>query len=284
MFLVNLGIFAKAWVARASAHPRGATGDTDPSDVLASLPFAPDRTPLDAAVLASLSHDLRTPLACILGSATALDDYGVVLDREARSDLVRVIREEAERLNRFVGNLMDMTRLEAGAIAPRLRAVDLASLVADVRARAARILIGHTIVLQVPPRLARPCVDPILFEQVLFNILENAAKYSAPGSEIRIRAWWDDARVRLSVSDEGPGVPAADVERVFDRFYRVRPLGCYRAGTGLGLAVCQGFVEAMGGSITASNRKDRSGAVFTVVLPIASDDTPADSRWGRGRD
>jgi two-component system, OmpR family, sensor histidine kinase KdpD len=111
----------------------------------------------------------------------------------------------------------------------------------------------------------------VLFEQVLFNLLDNAAKYAPPGSLIRVRARQDGPVVRLQVIDEGPGIPPADIDRIFDKFYRIRAADRQRAGTGLGLAVCRGFVEAMGGSIIAANRHDGHGAVFSITLPVAVD-------------
>jgi two-component system, OmpR family, sensor histidine kinase KdpD len=227
---------------------------------------------LRSALLTSLSHDLRTPLASILGSAMSLENYGSVLDEASRSELTRTIREEAERLNRFIANLLDMTRLEAGAIEPRIGSVDLAELVGSALERASRILGGHHIKLNLAPDLPLLNLDPVLFEQVLFNLLDNAAKYAPGGSEIGIRAWRGDGRVRLSISDQGGGIAPADLERIFDKFYRVHAQDSQRAGTGLGLAVCRGFVEAMGGTITAGNRNDRSGAVFTITLPAATEE------------
>jgi two-component system sensor histidine kinase KdpD len=284
MRLPSLASLARTWTARhrgaggrGTAHLRLVV----PAEPTLSTP-APN--PLSGTLLISLSHDLRTPLACILGSATTLDDFGASLDREAHGDLIRVIRVEAERLNRFLANLLDMTRLDAGAIQPRLRPVDLAPLVAETVERAARTLAAHRIVLQVPPRLVRVRLDPTLFEQLLFNVLENAAKFTPKGSEIRIRAWREDDRVRVSISDEGDGIPPADLDRIFDRFYRSRPTGGHRPGTGLGLAVCQGFVEAMGGTITAGNRRDRCGAVFTLVLPVAGEVVELGRRRGCGHD
>lgn len=280
----TLATLARTWMARARDH----AAETIARIGLGKAPKAAfviaSPTGLQSALLISLSHDLRTPLACILGSATTLDDFGEVLDREAHSDLVRVIREEAERLNRFLGNLLDMTRLDAGVIEPRLRPVDLACLVADTVDRASRTLVDHHVVLQVPPRLVRVGLDPVLFEQLLFNILDNAAMYAPAGSEIRIRAWRDEDRVRLAISDEGCGIAPADLDRVFDRFYRARPSDRQRAGTGLGLAVCQGLVEAMGGTIAAGNRKDRRGAVFTMILPLAGDESAFANTRGPAND
>ena len=226
---------------------------------------------LRSALLTSLSHDLRTPLASILGSATTLDNYGARLDEREMKELTGTIREEAERLNRFIANLLDMTRLESGAIAPRLAPVDLAELVGSALERTAKILSSHHVELDIPAELSMLELDPVLFEQVLFNILDNTAKYAPPGSLIRIAAREDHGGVRLAVGDEGSGIAPADLERIFDKFYRMQAQDRQRAGTGLGLAICRGFIEAMGGSIVAENRRDRPGAIFTLTLPVAAD-------------
>jgi two-component system sensor histidine kinase KdpD len=225
---------------------------------------------LRSALLTSLSHDLRTPLASILGSATTLDSYGSRLDEQARRELTGTIREEAERLNRFIANLLDMTRLESGAIEPRMGAVDLAELIGSALERATKILAAHRVELDIPADLPMLDLDPVLFEQVLFNLLDNAAKYAPSGSLIRIETREDRGRVRLAVIDEGSGIAPADLERVFDKFYRVHAQDRQRAGTGLGLAICRGFIEAMGGAIVAENRRDRPGAIFTLTLPMSA--------------
>jgi two-component system sensor histidine kinase KdpD len=224
---------------------------------------------LRAALLTSLSHDLRTPLAAILGAATSLADYEGALDAAARRDLLHTIEDEAERLNRFVANLLDMTRLESGAIALRREATDLGEVVGSALARAARVLGKHAVALHVEPGLPLLNLDPILLEQALFNLLDNAAKYAPAGSTVTIRAWREGPEIRLQVIDEGPGIPAEHLERVFDKFFRVHDGDRRRPGTGLGLAVCRGFVEALGGRIAAANRGDRAGAIFTIVLPVA---------------
>lgn len=224
---------------------------------------------LRSALLTSVSHDLRTPLASILGSATSLTSYGPMLDEEARRDLAATIQEEAERLNRFIANLLDMTRLESGAIRPRTSPVDLAELVGSALERAGKILAGHRVEVDLASDLPMLELDAVLFEQVLFNLLDNAAKYAPAGSRIDVTARRVNGQVRIVVQDEGDGIPRADVERIFDKFYRVHAQDRQRAGTGLGLAICRGFVEAMGGTVVAGNRTDRSGAVFTLTLPAA---------------
>jgi two-component system sensor histidine kinase KdpD len=223
---------------------------------------------LRAALLTSISHDLRTPLASILGTASSLRSFADKYDATEREELLATLQDEAERLNRFVGNLLDMTRLEAGAIDLRLDLVDIAEIVGAALERAGSVLAHHRIEVEIAPDLPMVRLDAILFEQVLFNLLDNAAKYAPPGSRVDLRARRDGDVVTIEVMDEGPGIPSGDLERVFDKFYRVQAQDRRRAGTGLGLAICRGFVEAQGGRIEAENRDDRSGAVLTVRIPV----------------
>ncbi len=223
---------------------------------------------LRSALLTSISHDLRTPLASILGSATSLKAYREHLDKKAQDELIATIQDEAERLNRFINNLLDMTRLESGAITPHSEATDLADVIGSALQRAAKVLAFHNVRVELSPDLPMPKVDAVLLEQVMFNLLDNAAKYSPVESKIRVAASADDRFVRIEVRDEGEGIPEGDIERIFDKFYRVHATDRRRAGTGLGLAICRGFIDAMGGTIAARNRSDRSGAIFTVTLPI----------------
>jgi two-component system, OmpR family, sensor histidine kinase KdpD len=223
---------------------------------------------LRSALLTSISHDLRTPLASILGAATSLTTQPEALDEAGKREMITTIQEEAERLNRFIGNLLDMTRLESGAVVPRSSMADLSEIVGSALERAARILDLHPVEVRLPPDLPMLKLDVVLFEQVLFNLLDNAAKYTPAGSLIRLQAQHEGEVVELRILDQGDGIPAADLDRIFDKFYRVLAADRRRAGTGLGLAICRGFVEAMGGTITAGNRADRPGAVFTLTLPV----------------
>ena len=134
--------------------------------------------------------------------------------------------------------------------------------------RAAKVLAGHRTQVVLEPNLPMLDLDEVLFEQVLFNLLDNASKYAPAGSLITIKAWQDRDHVVVQVLDEGPGIPPDDLERIFEKFYRAGGADRRRAGTGLGLAICRGFIEAMRGSITAANRTDRSGAIFTMMLPV----------------
>ena len=231
---------------------------------------------LRQALLTSISHDLRTPLASVLGAASTLRDLDAALAPEAKTDLLGTIIEESERLNRFIVNLLDMTRLEAGAVAPNLAPQDVAESVDTALRRVEKVLADHRVTVDMPPDLPTLRLDPVLFEQVLVNLLDNAAKYAPEGSTVTVRARRDGGRVRIEVLDEGDGLPEGDVERVFDKFYRVRKGDRVRAGTGLGLAISRGFVEAMGGTVTAANRRDRGGACFVVTLPIPARHAPED--------
>jgi two-component system sensor histidine kinase KdpD len=224
---------------------------------------------LRAAILTSLSHDLRTPLSGILGAAGALRDLSDVLSKGDKTELLDTIVEESERLNRFIANLLDMTRLEAGAISPNIAPHTLSELIGTTLARASKITSDHRIDLDLATDLPMVNVDAVLLEQALFNLIDNASKYAPAGSAIRIQGWRENDVVRLQVLDEGPGIPAGAIDRIFDRFYRVHKEDTVRAGTGLGLAVSRGFIEAMQGRIFAGNRSDRTGAVFTIALPLA---------------
>jgi two-component system sensor histidine kinase KdpD len=223
---------------------------------------------LRSALLTSISHDLRTPLASILGSASTLSGQYANLDEDGRTELLRTIQEEAERLNRFIANLLDMTRLESGAIEPNSDFVDLGDIVGSAIQRASSVLAKHEVHVEIPANLPMLKLDPVLFEQVVFNLLDNAGKYAPAGSRIELHASREGNIVRIVIADEGDGIPPNDLERVFDKFYRVQAGDRKRAGTGLGLAICRGFVEAMGGTIGASNRTDRRGALLTITMPV----------------
>ncbi|MBP1885793.1 sensor histidine kinase [Sinorhizobium mexicanum] len=226
---------------------------------------------LRSALLTSISHDLKTPLAAIMGAADTLRDYSASMPEDDRVDLLSTVVDESERLNRFITNLLDMTRIESGATQPNASSHYVGDIVGTALRRANKILACHRTLIDIPPDLPMLRLDPVLFEQVLFNLLDNAAKYAAPNSTIQIRGWADGSVVLLQVMDEGPGIPSGDLERVFDSFYRVEKRDHVRAGTGLGLSICRGFVEAMGGTISAGNRTDRSGAIFTIRMPIPAE-------------
>jgi two-component system sensor histidine kinase KdpD len=223
---------------------------------------------LRSALLTSISHDLKTPLAAVLGTAGTLRNLSAQLSEAQKADLLATIIDESERLNRFIANLLDMTRLESGAVVPNTALLDPGEVVGTALNRAAKILSGHRVEVDLAAALPMLWLDAVLFEQVLFNLFDNAAKYAPPETTIRIRGWQEGPSVCLQVIDEGGGIPPGDLERIFDKFYRVQKGDQVRAGTGLGLAISRGFVEALHGTITAANRADRSGAVFTIRLPV----------------
>ena len=223
---------------------------------------------LRSALLTSISHDLKTPLAAVLGAASTLREFSSGLTDTEKADLLATVIDESERLNRFIANLLDMTKLESGAIVPNTALQDLGEIVGSALRRASKILARHQIELELAAGLPMLELDAVLFEQALFNLLDNAAKYSPDGTIIRIRSWRDQDAVCLEVLDEGDGIPPADLEHIFDKFYRAEKGDRVRAGTGLGLAISRGFVEALQGQITAANRSDRAGAVFAIRLPV----------------
>ncbi len=220
------------------------------------------------ALLTSISHDLKTPLASVLGAASTIRDLDAGLTDAQKRDLLATVIDEFERLNRFIANLLDMTKLESGAIVPNAAPHDLGEIVGSALRRAGKILVHHDVSLELASDLPMLELDAVLFEQVLFNLLDNAAKYAPPDTTISVRARRDRAQIALEIMDEGNGIPPAELESVFDKFYRAQKGDHVRPGTGLGLAISRGFVEAMHGTITAANRADRSGAVITIRLPI----------------
>ncbi|KKB79338.1 histidine kinase [Devosia limi DSM 17137] len=225
---------------------------------------------LQTALLSSLSHDLRTPLASITGAVTTLRQLGDRMNGETRADLLMSIEEETGRLNRFVTNLFDMTRIESGAVKPRRDPVDLLALITNVveRARALdpALVVETSIADAMPPVLA----DPALLDPVLFNLLDNARKYAGTALPVTIFVRVDNGMATIAVTDQGKGIPPGELEAIFDKFYR-RAKGDHRAaGTGLGLSIARGFVEAMGGTLKAeSPAMRRRGTRFTIRLPLA---------------
>lgn len=228
---------------------------------------------LRSALLTSISHDLKTPLASVLGAASTMRDLAGALSDMEKRDLLATVIDESERLNRFIANLLDMTKLESGAIVPNTALHDLGEIVGSALRRASKILTAHKVELVLAADLPMLQLDAVLFEQVLFNLLDNAAKYSPPDTTISIKSKRERDQVVLEIADEGAGIPPDELESVFDKFYRVQKGDHVRPGTGLGLAISRGFVEAMRGTISAANRGDRSGAVLTIRLPV-----PAQSR------
>ena len=225
-----------------------------------------------AALMNSVSHDLRTPLSTVLGSATTLIDYGATLKPAVRADLLLSIREEAERLSRYVGDLLDMTRLEGGGLNVRTDWTDVRDSLNAAADRVSRRLGRRQVTRDFPAQLSLVEVDPGLLEQAVVNILENAVAYSPDDTAIELAAYEDRGSVVISIEDEGRGIPTAELERVFDKFRRMAP-ATDRApdrakGAGLGLAIAKGFVEAMGGRIAAASPiRDGVGTRILISLP-----------------
>jgi K+-sensing histidine kinase KdpD len=220
---------------------------------------------LRTALLSSISHDLRTPLAVILASATSLKTFGPQFSPAVRDDLVSTIEEEAERLNQFVANLLSMTKLESGALSLEMQGFDAAEVVNRAADRIEKT--RHREVLRIGAEALTAEGDPILLEQALGNVLENAARYSGPDCPISVRCACQEDRVLITVDDFGPGVPEPELERIFDKFYRSAPSSGQSQGTGLGLSIAKGLLEAMNGSIRAENRKGGLGLRVSLTIP-----------------
>ncbi len=216
------------------------------------------------ALLSSISHDLRTPLAAILASASSLKTFGGQFPPDVQHDLVTTIEEEAERLNRFVANLLSMTKLESGALALESQSFAAAEVVNRAADRLIRM--GSAVTRSIEDE-AMIQGDPILLDQALSNVLENAARYGRDGGPIAVRVRALGAAVLIEVADEGPGVPEADLQRIFEKFYRSPRSAGSSQGTGLGLSITRGLVEAMGGTVTAAGRSDgAAGLVVSMVF------------------
>jgi two-component system sensor histidine kinase KdpD len=221
---------------------------------------------LRSSLLSSVSHDLRTPLTAIAGAASGLLEEHLPLDAATRHDLCLTISEEAYRLNRLVNNLLDMTRLEAGAIQVHKEWQPLEEVVGAALTRLEAQLHDRPLTTHLPADLPLVPLDSVLIEQVLINLLDNAVKYTPPGSPITLAAWATEDTVIVEVADRGPGLPLGAEERIFDKFYRV-PGAAMPSGTGLGLTICRGIVAAHGGRMWAENRPGGGTAVqFTLPL------------------
>lgn len=231
---------------------------------------------LRSTLLSSVSHDLRTPLATITGAASSLVDGADRLDPAVRRELLQAIHEEAERLNRLVNNLLDMTRLESGALQVRKEWHPLEEIVGSALARLGKRLGDRPVTTRLAPEMPLVPLDDVLMEQVLINVLDNAVKYTPAGTPIEISASLNNGYALLEVADRGSGLPPGEETRVFEKFYR-GPLVGRGPGVGLGLPICQGIVEAHGGRVTAENRPG-GGLVFRVALPLADKppETPVD--------
>jgi two-component system sensor histidine kinase KdpD len=221
---------------------------------------------LQSALLNSISHDLRTPLVSITGALSSLAEDSIQLNEATRRSLIETARGEADRLNRLVGNLLDMTRLEAGAVKVKAEPCDIQDVIGSALGQLETHKENHPIMVNVPPDLPFVSMDFVLISRVLVNVIDNAIKYSPPGSPIEIEAHPASGYMEIEVADRGIGIPNEDLSRVFDKFYRVqRPDNI--TGTGLGLSISKGIIEAHGGFIAAENRSG-GGTIMTIALPI----------------
>ncbi|MGB6452373.1 MAG: sensor histidine kinase KdpD [Steroidobacteraceae bacterium] len=223
---------------------------------------------LRAAILASVSHDLRAPLVSLMSSLTTLRNPEGKLAPPDRRGLIDTASQQAEQLSRFLNNLIDMTRLSYGALTPQLSAVPLSAAVNAAIRELATLLRARQLDVSLPAELPPVRADTALLGKILVNLLENGALRSPAASPIRIAASYVDDRVRIVIADLGPAIPDADRKRVFDPSYQAGQVE--NAGSGLGLPICKGFIEAMGGEITADSGPDGQGTVMTLTLPADS--------------
>jgi len=222
---------------------------------------------LRSALLSSVSHDLRSPLASIIGAASTLDHYGTAMDEADRRSLLETIRIEGERLDRYIQNLLDMTRLGHGGLTLNRDWIGVDELIGSAVTRLQRYEPQARFEVSIAPDLAPIWVHPALVEQALFNVLENAAKFSPPGDAVVVDARVVDGALRIDVRDRGPGIPEDERRRIFDMFYSVERGDRGRQGTGLGLAITQGMVGAHGGSVEALPGADGRGTTIRITLP-----------------
>jgi len=225
-----------------------------------------------SSLLSSVSHDLRTPLATIKAAASSLRSGEIGWESPARAELLAAIDDEADHLNMLVGNLLDMSRIESGALHPQRTWNVLAEIVQSVLARMRHLSEGHRLVIDIPEDLPLVPVDFVLMGQVFTNLLSNSLRFAPPDTSVRVRAQArDDATVLIEVSNQGPPVPTEHLQGIFDKFYRMTAADRV-TGTGLGLSICKGVIEAHGGIIWAENRPD--GFAFNFTLPLRMDGMP----------
>jgi two-component system sensor histidine kinase KdpD len=226
---------------------------------------------LKSAILSSVSHELRTPLSTIKAAASSLRGHDVSWDSPARVELISAIDDESDHLNMLVGNLLDMSRIESGALKPKREWNILSEIVGSVIARMKYSTEEHRIEIDIPEDLPFVPVDYVQMEQVFTNLVSNSIKYAPVDSIIRIHANLDDEVVHVQVSNQGPQIPPEHLERIFDKFYRIHEADRV-TGTGLGLSICKGIIEAHGGKIWAENLRD--GLAFNFTLPLTWEGAP----------
>jgi two-component system, OmpR family, sensor histidine kinase KdpD len=225
-----------------------------------------EKEKLQSTLLNSISHDLRTPLVSITGALSSLKDDGQHLNEAARQDMLEAAYEDAERLNRLVGNLLEMSRLQAGSLQLKREFYDIQEIISVARAQLRNVLNKREVKVDIAPNLPLLWVDLVLFAQVLVNLLDNASKYSPVNSPIEIRAYPHKDSVIIEIADRGIGIPEEELRHIFEKFYRASTANG-RSGSGLGLSICEGLVELHNGKIHAENRKD-GGARFLIQFPV----------------
>lgn len=218
------------------------------------------------SLLSAISHDLRTPLATIIGSASALVDDDGHLKASDKHDLSLAIVDEAERMSRLINNLLDMARLDAGVVELNKQWYPVEEIIGSVLTRQHKHLQGRTVKVAMPPGIPMLYVDAVMIEQVLINLLENAVRYTPADSALNIHVEISPAAAKILVADHGPGIPSGHEEKLFEKFYQTRREAA-QSGVGLGLTICRAIIKAHGGHISSYNQPE-GGAVFEIVLPF----------------
>jgi two-component system sensor histidine kinase KdpD len=266
----RIGMAEQHWIDAILQLGAIALDRAELAEEISAAKLVAEKEGLRTALLSSLSHDLRTPISTIMASASSLSGDDGRFGAESRRQLVSAIETEAERLNLYVSNLLDMTRLESGALDVKRIPVDPSEAMASALERMRRRLADRRIVREFDASGRTVLADPILLEQVLVNVLENAASFSPPGSEIVASVVADESQASLSVTDSGPGVPENELPKIFDKFFRGRTDRARRPGVGLGLSVARGVVEAFEGEIAVESPvRDARGARIVIRLPIS---------------
>jgi two-component system sensor histidine kinase KdpD len=220
---------------------------------------------LSKTLLDSISHEMRTPIAAITSATGALNEANLAAQPALAATLVCEIREAVARLNRLVGNILDITRVESGHVKPKLDWCDVSDLINVTIKSVQKELAGHKLEIKISPEMPLVRMDFVLMEQALTNLLLNAAFHTPDGTSVQVSAKVQHDELALAVADRGPGVPPEAIPKIFDKFYRAP--GAVTGGTGLGLSIVKGFVEAQGGHVRAENQTG-GGAVFTIFLPV----------------
>jgi two-component system, OmpR family, sensor histidine kinase KdpD len=226
---------------------------------------------LYTTLLNSISHELRTPIAAITGATSSLLDPHTNENSAARAALTSNIQEAAERLNRLVENLLDMSRLDSGRLKLKREWCDVSDVIGVAVNRMEKRLEGYPLTMNLTSGLPLVSMDFVLMEQVIVNLLDNIASYTPIGTSVNIAVKAEGGYLSIVVSDSSPGIPPADLERIFEKFYRVP--GTLTGGTGLGLSICRGLVEAHGGTLTAENIPT-GGTRFVIRLPVGEPPPP----------